>query len=85
MFSAIIREQTDLTTLFAYAIAFLIALGSFDLAFLNCYNIFDFFKKRKLEQLKSLYNDLQGVLDCQFDNKLFLKSKDSKDSKDNAQ
>lgn len=85
VFSAIIREQTDLTTLFAYAIAFLIALGSFALAFLNCCNIFDFFKKRKLEQLKSLYNDLQGVLDCQFDNKLFLKSKDSKDSKDNAQ
>lgn len=73
LFSSIIREQTDLTTLFAYAIAFLVALGSIALVFLNCYNVFDFFKKRKLEQLKSLCNDLQGVLDCQFNNKLFFK------------
>lgn len=59
--------------LFADAIAFLIAIVSIALAFLNCYNVFDFFKKQKLEQLKSLCNDLQGVLDCQFDNKLFFK------------
>lgn len=84
VFSAIIREQTDLTTLFTYAVAFLITLGSIALAFLNCYNVFDFFKKRKLEQLKSLCNDLQGVLDCQFDNKMFFKKEDTKNDKDNS-
>ena len=71
VFSAIIRAQTDLMILFAYTVTFLIVIGSMALAFINCYNIFDFFKKRKLEQLKSLYNDLQGVLDCQLDDKLF--------------
>lgn len=84
VFSAIIRAQTDLTVLFTYTLAFLIVIGSMALAFINCYNIFDFFKKRKLEQLKSLYNDLQGVLDCQLENKLFLKNNDIKDDKDNS-
>ena len=84
VFSAIIRAQTDLTILFAYTFAFLIVIGSMALAFINCNNIFDFFKKRKLEQLKSLYNDLQGVLDCQLDDKLFLKNDDTKDDKDNS-
>ena len=83
VFSAIIRAQTDLTVLFTYTLAFLIVIGSMALAFINCYNIFDFFKKRKLEQLKSLYNDLQGVLDCQLENKLFLKNNDIKEDKDN--
>lgn len=84
VFSAIIRAQTDLTVLFTYTLAFLIVIGSLALAFINCYNIFDFFKKRKLEQLKSLCNDLQGVLDCQFDNKLFFKKEDTNNDRDNS-
>lgn len=83
VFSAIIKEQTDLTILFAYTTTFLIALGSLALAFLNCYNIFDFLKKRKIEQLKSLASDLQGVLDCQFDNKIFSINEQPTDSKEN--
>ena len=69
---------------FAYTFAFLIVLGSIALAFINCYNILDFFKKRKLEQLKSLYNDLRGVLDCQLENKLFSKNENIKDDKENS-
>ena len=84
VFSAIIREQNNLTILFAYTTTFLIALGSLSLAFLNCYNIFDFFKKRKIEQLKSLSSDLQGVLDCQFDNKIFSVNEQSIDSEGTA-
>lgn len=84
VFSAIIKAQTDLTVLFAYTFAFLIVLGSIALAFINCYNILDFFKKRKLEQLKSLYNDLRGVLDCQLENKLFSKNENIKDDKENS-
>ena len=84
VFSAIIKAQTDLTVLFAYTFAFLIVLGSIALAFINCYNILDFFKKRKLEQLKSLYNDLQGVLDCQLENKLFSKNENINDDKENS-
>lgn len=73
VFSAAIKEQTDLTTLFTYAIAFLLVVGFITFAFLSCYGIYDFYKKHKLEQMKSLCNDLQGVLDCQFDEKLFYK------------
>jgi hypothetical protein len=43
------------------------------LAFLCCYNIIDFFQKRKLEQLKSFSKDSQGVIDTQLEKKL-LKS-----------
>lgn len=81
VFSAIISEQTDLTSLLSYAIAFLVTLSSIALIVLVFYNGFDFFRKRKLEQLKSLSSDLQGVLDCQFDDKLFLNSPKSEEDK----
>ena len=81
VFSAIIREQTDLTTLLSYAIAFLVTFSSIALVVLVFYNGFDFFRKRKLEQLKSLSSDLQGVLDCQFDDKLFSNLPKSKEDK----
>lgn len=73
IFSSIIKEQTDLSILLSYAMSLLFGFGSLSLAFIGCYNAFDFFEKRKLEQLRSLSSDLQGVLDCQFDNKLFVK------------
>ncbi len=69
MFAEIIREQKDLSLLFAYTATMIIVIASFGLMFLNCYNTFEFFKKRKLEQMKSFADDLQGILDCQFENK----------------
>ena len=80
MFSAVIREQTDLTILLSYTIAFLMTFSSIALVILVFYNCFDFFRKRKLEQLKSLSSDLQGVLDCQFDDKLFVDLPKTKDN-----
>lgn len=76
VFSAIIKDQTNLSLLLTYAFAMLIALGSLGLAFFNCYNVVDFFRKRKIEQMKSFAEDLQGILDCCFDNKL-IKSIDN--------
>lgn len=73
IFSSIIKEQTDLSVLINYAMNLLLGFGSLSLIFIGCYNIFDFFEKRKLEQLRSLSSDLQGVLDCQFEDKLFVK------------
>lgn len=73
VFSAVIKEQSDLSILLSYATTLLVGYGSLSLVFIGCYNAFDFFEKRKLEQLRSLSSDLQGVLDCQFDNKLFVK------------
>lgn len=80
IFSAIIKEQKKLTVIIAYAITLLILLGSLGLAFLSCYNIIDFFKKRELVQLKSFSDDLQGVLDTQFDNQLIKLNCKSLDS-----
>lgn len=77
IFSAVIKEQTDLSLLLVYAVSMIVAIASIGLAFLNIYNIIDFFQKRKLEQMKSFAEDLQGVLDCQFTCKLIgLKHKD---------
>lgn len=88
VFSELIREQTNLSVLISYALVLLISVGSLSLAFLCCYNIIDFFQKRKLEQLKSFSNDLQGIIDTQLEKKLFaintkklkvsLKQKDAK-------
>lgn len=77
IFSAVIKEQTDLSLLFVYAVTMIVTIASIGLAFLNIYNIIDFFQKRKLEQMKSFAEDLQGILDCQFECKLIgLKDKD---------
>lgn len=70
IFSEMIREKTDVSVLIAYALVLLVSLGSLALAFLCCYNIIDFFQKRKLEQLKSFSKDLQGVIDTQLEKKL---------------
>ena len=78
IFSAVIKEQTDLSLLLVYAVTMIVAIASTGLAFLNIYNILDFFQKRKLEQMKSFVEDLQGNLDCQFECKLIgLKDKDN--------
>jgi len=78
IFSAVIKEQTDLSLLLVYAVTMIVAIASTGLAFLNIYNILDFFQKRKLEQMKSFVEDLQGILDCQFECKLIgLKDKDN--------
>ena len=80
VFSAVIRDQTDLSLLLTYAFAMFIALGSAGLTFFNCYNVIDFFRKRKIEQMKSFAEDLQGVLDCFFENKL-IEAADGKNQK----
>lgn len=78
IFSAVIKEQTDLSLLLVYAVTMIVAIASTGLAFLNIYNILDSFQKRKLEQIKSFVEDLQGILDCQFECKLIgLKDKDN--------
>ena len=83
VFSVIINGQTDLEILLEYTIVFFIILGSIACMLFNCYNFLGFYKKRKLEQMKSFYSDLQGILDFQFDNKLLFKNDNSKGSKDN--
>lgn len=70
IFSEMIREKADISVLIVYALVLLVSLGSLALAFLCCYNIIDFFQKRKLEQLKSFSKDLQGVIDTQLEKKL---------------
>lgn len=56
----------------------MVSLGSLALAFLCCYNIIDFFQKRKLEQLKSFSKDLQGVIDTQLEKKLLKDNRKKK-------
>lgn len=78
IFSEMIREKTDISVLIAYALVLLVSLGSLALAFLCCYNIIDFFQKRKLEQLKSFSKDLQGVIDTQLEKKLLKDNRKKK-------
>lgn len=63
IFSAIIKEQTDLSLLLVYAVTMIVAIASMGLAFLNIYNILDFFQKRKLEQK---FVDINNYLDDGF-------------------
>lgn len=70
VFTEIIEGQKEIKVIISYAIVLIMYCGIviFIVNFILQYT--DFFKKRKVEQLRSLVNDLQGVLDTQLDDKL---------------
>lgn len=73
VFSQAIQQQEDIAVLIAFAVLILSIVGLCGVSFISLYNILEFFRKRKIEQLRSFVEDLQGVLDTQFDEKLYGK------------
>lgn len=74
VFSVTIKEHIVSAELYAYVINFLIFIVTIGISIQSCYNLFGFYRKHKLEQLKRFVCDLQGVIDCQFDDKLFAQT-----------
>ena len=71
VFSQAIRQQEDVTVLLAFAVEILAIIGLFGLSVLSVYSVIEFFNKRRIEQLRGFLDDLQGVLDTQFEEGMF--------------
>lgn len=68
VFSAAIKNQTDIVVMLAYAATLLVTIGLVYLAIYHCINMLLFFEKRRIAQMKSFAEDLQAIIDIQFDN-----------------
>lgn len=73
VFAEIIDGQTDVSILISSLLVLIIAIGVVCATAINFYNIVSFFQKRKLEQMRKFANDIQGVLDTQFEDGLIRK------------
>lgn len=69
VFTQAISDNTNIESLFLYTTMLLLMVGFIAIICHNFYNFIDFTKKRKIEQMISLANDLQGVLDTQINNR----------------
>lgn len=76
VFSAAIKNQTDVVVMLAYAATLLMTIGIVYLAVYNCMNLWLFFDKRRLAQMKSFTEDLQGIIDTQYDDRLVVSIND---------
>lgn len=70
VFTVIIKAQNELNKIIKNAFIFLILISFIAIIIFAVRNVIDFFSKRELELLKNFANDLQGVLDTQFENRL---------------
>ena len=73
IFAEIIDGQTDISILISSMLILIIAIGVVCATAINCYNIVSFFQKRKLEQMRKFANDIQGIIDTQFEDSLIRK------------
>ena len=66
VFSAFIKDQTDMNAIMGYALGFVFIIIVVYGLVLGLSNVTQIFYKRQLNQVQMFVNDLQGVLDTQF-------------------
>ena len=71
IFSSWMKDQTNLPDLIAASLSIIFFVGSIGLLVYLLYNVFSIFQKRRIEQLRCFADDLQGILDTQFESPLF--------------
>ena len=70
IFANIIQNEQDINAMFISALTLISGLGTLIMIVYVIYSVISFYNKRKLELLKCFANDLQGIMDTQFDKKL---------------
>jgi hypothetical protein len=73
VFAEIIDGQTNISMLLSSTIVLIVTIGIVCATLLNCYNMVSFFQKRKLEQMRSFADDIQGIIDTQFEDGIIRK------------
>lgn len=71
IFSSWMKDQTSLPELIAASLSIVFFVGSIGLLVYLLYNIFSIFQKHRIEQLRCFFEDLQGIIDTQFERPLF--------------
>ena len=72
VFSTVIKDQTDILIMLGYAMTMIVTIGLLYLGAYHCVNVISFFEKRRFAQMQRFAEDLQGILDTQFDDRLIL-------------
>ena len=67
IFSSWMKDQTNLPDLIAASLSIVFFVGSIGLL----YTVFSIFQKHRIEQLRCFFEDLQGIIDTQFERPLF--------------
>ena len=71
IFSSWMKDQTNLPDLIAASLSIVFFVGSIGLLVYLLYNVFSIFQKHRIEQLRCFFEDLQGIIDTQFERPLF--------------
>lgn len=81
IFSTTIKDQTNVLVMVGNAATMIISIGLLYLGVYQCLNIISFFEKRRVAQMERFAEDLQGIIDTQFEDKLVAYIKDDKTEK----
>ncbi len=73
VFAAIIKNETNANVIVAYGIAFIFFPIAFLITVFGLFEVLNIIKKNEFEKMKSFSEDLQGILDTQYDGSLFEK------------
>lgn len=79
VFGEIIRDDNGATIL-GYAITLIISVVAVALVFYDIYIILTFYKKYRIEQMRSFAKELQNILDTQFEDSMILPEKETEDT-----
>ena len=80
IFAEAIKNNTEITSLILYAVTTVLSLVGFALCIFYIYLVAKCFFVRKAKQIKCFADDLQKVLDTQFEDSMILPEKESEDT-----
>ena len=73
VFSHWMTGKTDLPVLISGAVSTIIIVCAIGMLVYIVYSVFSFYRKHRIEQLRCFADDLQGIIETQFDNSLITK------------
>ena len=76
IFSAAIKNQTDILVMVGYAVTMIVSIGLLYLGAYHCLNVISFFEKRRVAQMERFAEDLQGIIDTQYAEKMMFISEE---------
>lgn len=69
--TVVLNKQIDISLIFAYGFIAIMILSFLAVTSFGFISFFNLIRKNESEKMKSFVNDLQGILDTQFDEGIF--------------
>lgn len=71
--TVVLNKQIDISMIFAYGFIAIMVLSFLAVTLFGFISFVNLIRKNEFEKMKSFANDLQGILDTQFDEGIFAK------------